>query len=504
MVNFTQTFRQVLGTVQQPKFTPEELEKRRQSYWNRINTSIYDRKTGDKLMPFQREGVDWLGLHPRGILADEQGLGKTVQALASVVGADAFPCLIVVPATLRGTWERQVERWTGLPSYLMDSKDRKASIRSQISLPKPFFIAHYEAVRAEYLDLKNIEWKSIIVDEATNIKNRSAQRTKAVKALRAPRITLLSGTPLMNSPIDLWSLLNYLNPAKYSSYYSFEKRYAVMGGWNNKQVLGYKNVPELHMHVQANMKRRRKDEVLKQLQPKTYVDVLLDLPKWQRDIYNKAHSELIVEITNDKAITVASALAKLTRLKQISVHPQATLGVENKNTPVKMEALEELLDERQGKRTLIFTKYATVANEVTDFCKKRKNMKVFTLTGATAMNDRGGMEEEFQKLQSTQEAVWISTIDAGGMGLTLTSADCVIFMDKDWVPAKNQQAEDRAHRIGQHDNVLIVSLIARDTVEEKIELTLERKQGLVNSIIEKDGGVTNVKYTIEDIRELLD
>lgn len=428
---------------------------------------------------------------------------NTVQALASVVGADALPCLFITQATLRQTMARQVAMWTGMSSYVMDSGNRGLSIRQQKSLPRDFYICHYEGVRAEYLNLKDIEWKSIIVDEATNIKNRQAQRTKAVKSLRAPRITLLSGTPLLNSPLDLWSLLNYLNPGKYSSYWAFEKRYALMGGWQNKQVMGYKNVPELHMHVQANMKRRRKDEVLKELKPKTYTDVLLDLPKWQRDLYNKAHSDLIVELSEDKTLTVATALAKLTRLKQISVHPQATLKVESTKVPVKVEALLELLDDRPGKKTLIFTKYATVANELDTLLKKRKGLKVYTLTGAVPLDRRGDMEDEFQKLASSQEAVWISTIDAGGMGLTLTAADAVVFMDKDWVPAKNLQAEDRAHRIGQKDNVLVISLIARDTVEEKVEATLERKMGLINQIVEHDGGVDNIKITVEDIKSLL-
>jgi SWI/SNF-related matrix-associated actin-dependent regulator of chromatin subfamily A member 5 len=289
MMGLTTLAQKVKNAVQ--PITQEELEAKRKKYWERIDATIYDRRTGDTLMAFQREGVDWLGLHPRGILADDMGLGKTVQALASVVGADAFPCLFITQATLRGSMANQVARWTGMQPYVMDTGNRSLSIRQMQTLPRPFYICHYEGVRAEWTELKKIEWKSIIVDEATNIKNRQAQRTKAVKALRAPRITLLTGTPLLNSPLDLWSLLNYLNPTKYSSYYAFEKRYAIMGGWQNKQVMGFKNVPELHMHVQANMKRRRKDEVLKQLRPKTYSDVMLDLPPWQRKIYNKAHDE---------------------------------------------------------------------------------------------------------------------------------------------------------------------------------------------------------------------
>ena len=501
MMGMTSITQKVMSIVQPVK--PEELEAKRKVFWDRVDSTIYNRKTGDKLMPFQREGVEWLGLHPRGILADDMGLGKTVQALAAIVGADAFPCLLITLATLRGTMANQIAEWTGMESYVMDTGNRGLSIRQQQTVPRNFYVCHYEGVRAEWSELKKIEWKSIIVDEATSIKNRQAQRTKAVKSLKAPRIMLLSGTPLLNSPLDLWSLLNYLNPTKYSSYWAFQKRYVIMGGWQNKQVMGFRNVPELHMHVQANMIRRRKDEVLKQLKPKTYSDVMLDLPKWQRVIYDKAREELIVEITKNKTLTVASALAKLTRLKQIAVHPQATLGIESKQVPVKMQALEELLDQRPGKKTLIFSKYATVAREVALVCKKRKDTEIFLLTGATKMSDRGPMEQRFQALAPTQEAVWISTIDAGGMGLTLTAADTVVFMDKDWRPAINSQAEDRAHRIGQKDNVLVVSLIAKDTIEAHIENVLDKKRDMFNSVVEKDGGVAISRFSIDDIKDLL-
>lgn len=501
MISMPSIANKVMSIVQPT--SAEELEAKRKLFWERIDSTVYSRRTGDTLMPFQREGVEWLGLHPRGILADEMGLGKTVQALASVVGADAFPCLLITQATLRGTMANQIAEWTGMESYVMDTGNRGLSIRQQTTMPRNFYVCHFEGVRAEWAELKKIEWKSIIVDEATNIKNRQAQRTKAVKSLKASRITLLSGTPLLNSPLDLWSLLNYLNPSKYSSYWSFQKRYVIMGGWQNKQVMGFRNVPELHMHVQANMIRRRKDEVLKQLKPKTYSDVMLDMPKWQRDIYTKAREELVVEISKNKSLTVASALAKLTRLKQIAVHPQATLGIESKQIPVKVQALEEILDQRPNKKTLVFTKFATVAREVALVCKKRKGTEVFLLTGDTKMTERAPMEKRFQGLAPTQEAVWISTIDAGGMGLTLTAADTVVFMDKDWRPAINSQAEDRAHRIGQKDNVLVVSLIARDTIEEHIEHVLDKKRDMFNSVVEKDGGVVMAKITIEDLKDLL-
>lgn len=488
-----------------PGPTDQQIQERKDRYWKRINETIFDHEKGHLLMPFQREGVEWLGQHPRAILADDMGLGKTVQALASIVGADAFPCLFITQATLRRTMEAQVTKWTGMKSYVMESGNRGASIRAQISLPRPFFITHYEGVRSEWEALRKIEWKSIIVDEATNIKNRGAQRTKAVKKLTAPRITLLSGTPLLNSPIDLWSLMNYLDPAKYSSYWAFEKRYAILGGYLGKQVVGYKNVPELKVHVQSRMMRRRKDEVLKDLPPKTYADVLLDLPTWQRKIYNQAHDELMVEISQNKTLTVATALAKMTRLKQICVSPQWTLGVEHaKDLPVKVEALNGILDERGTQKTIIWTMYATVAVNLAKYLQEtRKGLKVFLLTGATDMDKRGSQEAEFQALPETQPAVWIGTITAGGMGLTLTAADTVVFMDKDWRPKINEQAEDRAHRIGQKGNVQVISLLARDTVEEHIERILDRKRALFDDIIEKDGGFQSTKLTFDDIKGLL-
>ena len=148
--------------------------------------------------------------------------------------------------------------------------------------------------------------------------------------------------------------------------------------------------------------------------------------------------------------------------------------------------------------------YATVANGLADYLKhSRPSLKVFLLTGSTEMSARGQMEKDFAALPQDTPAVWIATITAGGMGMTLTAADTVVFMDKDWRPKINEQAEDRAHRIGQKDNVQVISLIARDTVEEHVERVLDKKRALFDDIIEKDGGFQAVRFTFDDLKELL-
>jgi len=481
---------------------PDEIAKAREAFWKRVNDEVYDREGNAKLYGFQREGIDWLGSRPRSILADDMGLGKTMQALAAVVGAQSYPCLIICQATMRDAWAAQIRRWTGQDSYVMAPGNRKLCIRQQRTLPRNFLIVHYEGARLELEELRKFDFKALIVDEATYIKNRGAQRTKAVKLLRAPRIHLLSGTPLLNSPLDLWSLLHMLEPARWQSYYKFERRYAILGGWMGRQVVGYKNVPELQTYVRVQMKRRRKDDVLKDLPPKTYADVLVELPKWQRELYTQARDELLVEIDKDKTLTIASMLARMVRLKQIAVWPQATLGVVSSQTPVKVEALNELLVERDQAKTILFTKFARVAKNLVSWMQsKHPGYQTFLLTGETAMGDRQRLVDEFQAAPAP--ALWVSTIDAGGMGLTLTAADAVVFMDKDWRPKINEQAEDRAHRIGQRANVLVISLIAKDTIEEAIEKVLRKKEALFNEIIERDGGVVSAKLTVEDIKTLL-
>ena len=478
-----------------------EIEARRVRFWARVDATVKDRKDGYALMPFQKDGIDWLGRRPRAILADDMGLGKTVQALAAVAGAEAFPCLVITRSTLKGMWESQIAQWTGMTSYVMNTGARSAAIRAQKTLPRKFFVSHYEGVRAEAEKLREIEWKSIIIDEATDIKNRSAQRTKAVKSIRAPRIILLSGTPLLNSPLDLWSLLNEINPAAWPSYYKFEKRYAIMGGWMGKQVIGYRNVPELTMALQSVMLRRRKDEVLKDLPPKTYSDVWLELPAWQRKFYEIVKTEVLIEIAKDKTLTVATALAKLTRLKQAATWPQVQLGLDAKEMPVKLDALLEILEERAGKKTLVFSKSAKVIDAAVKLVKvKRPGAEVFALTGQTPQDQRQPRVDAFQT--SSREAIWFATIDAGGMGLTLTAADTVVFLDKDFRPKINEQAEDRAHRIGQKGNVQVISLIAKDTIEEHIERILDKKRDLFDAIVEKDGGFKAERITMEDLKEL--
>ena len=477
-----------------------DLATRRARYWQRIDDGIFDRETGDRLMPFQREGIEWLGLHPRSILGDDQGLGKTVQALAAVTGADAFPCLLICKASLLRTMQAQVRRWTGEEPYVMDRGNRTACLDAMASQPRKFLIVHYEGVVRELPRLTKIVWQSILVDEATMIKTRSSQRTRAVKSLRAAREHLLSGTPLLNSPLDLWSLLNTLDPNAWPSYWKFEKRYALMGGYLNRQVLGYRNLPELRAHVRMRMVRRRKDEVLKDLPDKTYVDLLVELPGWQRKLYDRARDELVVDLSQTKQLTVASVLARLTRLKQIAVWPQATLHVESTNRPAKIEALMDLIDERinAGQKTLVFSKYRTVIEALDALLAKERptSLQRFVFTGA-----HKDEPEQFQA--HAGPAIWMSTIDAGGMGLTLTAADMVVFTDKDWVPAINRQAEDRAHRIGQRANVTIVNLLATETVEERIEKLLTKKSDLFNTLIEKDGGAPVTRITLDDVRGLL-
>lgn len=485
---------------------PADIERRRLSYWKRIDDGIFDRWTTDTLMPFQRDGVDWLGRHKRSILADDMGLGKTVQALAAIAGSESYPCLLICKASLLPSMANQIRRWTGEEPYIMDRGNRRACIRAQKTLPRKFLIAHYEGVVKEAEELREFEWASVIVDEATMIKNRSAQRTRAVKSLRAPTIYLLSGTPLMNSPMDLWSLLNMLDSKQWSNYYKFEKRHCILGGWQNRQVIAYRNMPELKTYVRTRMMRRRKDEVLKDLPAKTRIDLMIDLPKWQREIYDRALTEMLVEINSSKTLDIASVLARMTRLKQIAVWPQATLHVDRKEMPGKIEALLDLLEERAeaGQKTLVFSKYVTVINALDKLLLAKlpklhagdRYGKRFMFTGA-----HKDAEEDFQN--HVGPAVWMSTIDAGNMGLTLTSADMVVFTDKDWVPAMNEQAEDRAHRIGQKDNVSVVSLIARETIEERIEVVLAKKKDMFNTLIEHDGGVVVNKITLEDVKEIL-
>jgi len=441
-----------------------------------------DSKLSNKLYNFQRVGVGFLLLSSRALLADEMGTGKTLQALCLCEEVKAEKILIVCPNSLKWTWANEIEKW-------LKSKDHEVYQTKVLNLNKRFSIINYEAVwREKNENIFKVEWDVLILDEAHRIKNRKTRQTKAIKKIKANRVLELTGTPVLNRPDELWSLLNQLYPKKYTSYWRFFEQY--VDYWMNdfggstpmpiKVIRGPKNLHQLKRELEPIMIRREKKDILLDLPDKTYQNIFVELDKKQRKIYEEMKEDFIVKLKENKEIKAPTIIAQIVRLKQIAVHTSLVLPEYDKTLPgIKLEVLFELI-ESLNKKVVIFSQFAKAINIIENKLIK-KGLKFAKITGEVNPKQRA---EEINKFQTDDNCkIFIGTIQAGGQGITLTAADTVIFLDKLWTPAYNEQAEDRLHRIGQKKNVTVVNLIAKNTIEDTIERILENKKMTINEIL---------------------
>lgn len=437
-----------------------------------------------KLYDYQLAGLAFLGDAKRAILADEMGLGKTAQAIQAAVESGAEKVLVISPNSLKWVWAEEAVKW----AYDVEPEDIEVYNGKTVKCDKWMTVINIEAVRLErnLAALKAAKWDVIIVDEAHRIKNRKAAQTKAVKQLTAEHIFLLTGTPILNTPDEMWSLLNYLYPKTYSSYWRFFERYVIW--WDNgfgRQISGYRDLDHLAGEIADIMLRRTKAEVIKELPPKTYQTIKVDLLPEQRKMYNAMRDEFIAQLNDDQAVAALSAISQLTRLKQIATDPHIVAEDCETDVPsAKMDALNELLGDllsNPERKVVVFSQWARACRRVASATEKI-GVGYATLTGDDCETAR---KEAVHRFQSDPECrVFISTIQAGGVGITLTAADTVIFLDKLWTPAYNQQAEDRVYaRMNDLHGATIYSLVAKDTIEERIEDMLLDKEQVIEAVM---------------------
>lgn len=465
---------------------------------------------GERLYPYQRAGVDYLAEHPHSILGDDMGLGKTVQALVACDehfrrngGDPGEGVLIICPNSLKGTWAREIEQWLqpeGDPSYQIIDGKNPAARRQQLEDHAPFVIVNWEKLRL-MPELAQRKWYAVIADEAHRAKNRKAQQTQALWNLRAPIQLALSGTPIMNSPDELWPVLKWLYPKTYTSYWRFFYEYVDSyevdyGGRRSKVVTGVRNPDKLRFELKDKLVRRTKRDVL-DLPEKTRTVIPVELRPQQRKLYREAEKELFIEIEralgDDPSEELRAAVesgdaqtlqyliedgaARVTRLRQIASSP-ALLGGEDESA--KYDAVQEIVGDAPHKQFVIFCWFKGAANQIAERLTKQ-GRKAEAMTGDTPDELRTDLVRRFQAGLVTD---LICTISTGGVGLTLTAADTCIFVERDWTPAVNEQAEDRLHRIGQRSAVTVLVLEATDTVDTgKIAPKNRLKELIVGSII---------------------
>lgn len=462
---------------------------------------------------YQKFGFKWLktlsGCGFGGILADEMGLGKTLQTIAFIEseiienGDNRRPSMVVAPSSLVYNWKSEIEKFAPSLKTLVisGSKDEREEKRGEIE-EADIVITSYPLIRRDIEEYKQIKFRYCILDEAQQIKNPSSINAQSVKEIKAQGYFALTGTPIENTLTELWSIFDFLMPGYLLSHGKFLKKYETPIV-KSKDVVA---LEQLNKHVKPFILRRLKKDVVKELPPKIEHKLVVEMTEEQKKLYAayiaEAKSEIDSEIKekgfNRSKIKI---LSTLTRLRQICCDP--SVFIENYDGESgKLAALDDLLEEsiNEGHRILLFSQFTTVLKNIAKRLHK-SNIEYMYLDGQTKIEDRGIMVKEFNEGKGN---IFLISLKAGGTGLNLTGADVVIHFDPWWNPAVEDQATDRAHRIGQHKTVEVIKLIAQGTIEEKIYNLQEKKKDIIKSVMSEESSEESLisQMTQDEIEDL--
>mgnify|MGYP002624516576 FL=1 len=455
------------------------------------------------LRPYQSKGYEWLSKMTAcnfgACLADDMGLGKTVQVLAFLESlrqdAPDSKILLVVPASLLGNWQNECKKFAPLlPLQILHpsasrNAERTLSLSKCDSAPTFLSITTYSMV-SRMEELQRTEWNLVILDEAQAIKNPSSKQTKSIKSLKAKKRIALTGTPIENDLTNLWSLYDFLNKGLLGTSTEF-KRFASSLKENPS---GYSKLKAM---ISPFMLRRLKTDksIISDLPEKMEMTDYVTLSKKQRVLYKKYVDDLarLLEKTKtdeDPMKRRGLVLASLLKLKQICNHPDQFNGAEGfaEKDSGKFELLEDICRTiyEKRERVLVFTQFKEICTPLDDFLCSVFGIRGFVLHGGTPIARRNKMVEEFQS--DSYIPYMVISVKAGGTGLNLTNANHVIHFDRWWNPAVENQATDRAFRIGQKKNVMVHKFVSRGTIEEKIDELIKSKTELAQNVISADSG----------------
>ncbi len=438
-----------------------------------------------QLRPYQKEGFEWLASRATmgvgAFLADDMGLGKTVQMLALLLHEAARPksgvSMVVAPVSLLGNWGDEAARFAPtLPVITYDSR-RPEMLNS---LPNgTIVLVSYGQLAANTEPFLARKWNVVVLDEAQAIKNPDSQRARAVCSLRARVRFCLTGTPIENSLLDLWSGMNFLNHGLFGAREAFMRRFA---------RLEEKDRTLLRQVLSPLVLRRTKGEVLKQLPALTETVEWVEFSTKERALYESIRRAAVKKLHSGETGGGIALLAELTRLRRACCHGQLALDSFAGNS-AKLETMERLVLELKSeqRRVLIFSQFTDVL-DLAEPVLNRAGITHLRLDGSTPASRRSALVRRFQ---AGEADVFLISLKAGGFGLNLTAADYVLLLDPWWNPAVEDQAASRAHRMGQQSPVTVCRLVVRDTVEERILQMHQDKKELAESILSPGGqGVT--------------
>lgn len=492
-----QEFRQLKGSEAVKNWVLAERAKESELLKNqKVDPDTIPLKTelAKRLYPHQKQGVYFMAQGKLVINADDMGLGKTLQAITACEELEAKNILVVCPNNLKLNWQDEFTFWLNKESTVWGKKTKEGFAQNG-----GICIINYEAVwardKAKFPNmipqLLKTEWDAIIFDEAHRLKNVKAKHTIICKKLKTEVKFPLTGTPIENKPDELFSILQLLFPKRFTSYWRFVddwcnvEEFETKTGQKVKLVKGCKDPQGLHNLLKPHMIRRKKTEVLN-LPGKVYKKIPVELYPADRKIYDDLIEKMIAELPDSGDIVATpSILALNTRLRQVAISHKLLDSDKTKIKSAKIDALMELITDNVDYHKIVVYSTFRAAIDLIKPLLEAKKIKYVEYTGAVSQEQRQINKNQFQADQETR--VFLGTIKAAGTGLTLTASDLLIFLDREYNPALNAQAEDRADRIGQKELVNIWDLTVRDSIEEKIEKILGRKIKINNSILDGNG-----------------
>ena len=468
------------------------------------------------MRPYQLLGLSWLRFMGRwglgACLADDMGLGKTIQSIALLLensrppeARAARPSLVICPTSVVGNWQRELQRFA--PSLKVVVHHGAGRLRGDKlvadAAKHDVVVSSYSLLQRDADVLSAIKWEVVVLDEAQSIKNRWTKQAKAAARLAARQRMALTGTPVENRLSELWSIMDFLNPGFLGELKEFKRNYAVpIERYGEEEARD-----RLRKLVRPFILRRLKTDrnVIGDLPEKMEMKVFCNLTEEQTSLYQAYVKQTLSEIEGAEGIQRKGLVLKaLTRLKQICDHPALFAADSSKldGRSGKAERLKEMLEEvvAEGDRALVFTQYAGMGEMLKGYVQSKLGCEVLFLYGAVPQRKRDQMVARFQATDGPR--VFVVSLRAGGLGLNLTGANHVFHFDRWWNPAVENQATDRAFRIGQTKNVQVHKLISIGTLEEKIDRMIERKKGLAEKIVGA-GESWLTEMSTEELRETL-
>ncbi|MBN1997211.1 DEAD/DEAH box helicase [candidate division KSB1 bacterium] len=461
------------------------------------------------LLPYQKKGIEFAAFRDGAVIADDMGLGKTVQAIGSALVKkhlfDFKRCLVVCPASLKEQWQKEIQRFCGEKAVLVQGlpSEREKIYHTSDAY---FYITNYESVMRDFNTINKKPMEYIILDEAQRIKNYLAKTTHAVKSLKKKHSLVITGTPIENRLVDLYSIMGFVDPEFLSPLWEFSYQHCLFDAVKKDKITGYYDLDKLKQRLSPILLRREKAAVLKQLPHVTELNVPVNMHPVQED-YHASYAQGVAYILSKKYITpfdMQKLMLLLTKMRAVC-DSSYLVDYETHHSP-KLIELDHILMEKldimnTDRKVIIFTEWIRMSNIIAGMLRKN-DIGFVELNSKVPVKKRGKLVEAFE--QKSYCKIFLST-EAGGTGLNLQTADTVINFELPWNPAKKNQRFGRIDRIGQKKhNLTIINLITNKSIEEKIAAGLTLKQDLFDGVLNPSSETKSVDFSAKGRSQFLE